>query len=164
MLGAVGLGWHHVRVGWQELADAIVARRVELGYPTREAFLEVSDIKARTLGDLETGRRTSYSASTLARLERALQWPAGRVREILAGAQTAEQPPQDEIARAIARDDFALVWLLTNAGLSPPDLLRVELVVRRRREELERTLLAEVAALVAELGGAVSYPWDEPVG
>lgn len=68
---------------WGALGRAIVSRRIECGYETREELAEHSGIAARTLGDLETGRKTSYRRSTLARLEQALDWPAGTVDEVL---------------------------------------------------------------------------------
>ncbi len=126
------------------------------------------------MGDIETARRDSYDPATLARLEQALKWPPGTVNRILRGGlgpgtgelirlpdgpRTVHHPA--EIARTIARDDFRLVWLLANAGLDAAALLRVELLIRRRREELERKLLPEVEALVADLGGRVTRPWDE---
>lgn len=71
---------------WGALGRAIVSRRIECGYETREELAEHSGIAARTLGDLETGRKTSYRRSTLARLEQALDWPAGTVDEVLGEA------------------------------------------------------------------------------
>ncbi len=70
-------------MGWRRLADEVVRRRVEIGYATRVSFIEASGIGARTLGDIENVRRDSYDPATLVRLERALDWPSGRVQQIL---------------------------------------------------------------------------------
>lgn len=74
---------HYGAVNWPALARAIVARRVELGHDTQKAFAEASEISLRTISDLEAGDRDRYTPSTLARLEKALRWPTGRVGEIL---------------------------------------------------------------------------------
>jgi transcriptional regulator with XRE-family HTH domain len=78
-------------VDWGALGKAIVARRIELGWNTRDELAEASGIGARTLGDLETGRKDGYYPATLARLERGLRWPAGTVDAILSG----DPPPTD---------------------------------------------------------------------
>lgn len=252
-------------MNWQALANAVISRRVELGHTTRGTFVDASGISARILGDLETARRDSYNPATLARLEQALQWPAGRVDEILhssveadpvavlagllrdvdgvptlpppadfpegsperqvletveqhrlsdrtrawakshrsladahavevsfndldmarvarelppaarldyarrywadRGAEPDPMPPAYEpmarVARHIHRDDFALAWLLARAGVTDPDLFRLELFVRRRREQQNVELLREVEEKIRELGGEVSYPWDQ---
>lgn len=75
---------------WQALARSIVARRVELGHDARETFAEASGIGARTLGDLETGRKDRYYPSTVARLERALEWPPGAAQVILDGGDAPD--------------------------------------------------------------------------
>lgn len=68
---------------WARLAQAIVDRRVELGFRTRESFATAKGLSSRLAGDLERGARDNYDSATFARLEQALEWPAGRVRQIL---------------------------------------------------------------------------------
>lgn len=82
---------------WEALASAVVARRVQLGHETRKEFIDASGLSPRTMGDIETARRESYSPSTLARLEQALDWPAGRVAEIL-GSDVPALIPADAVA------------------------------------------------------------------
>jgi len=41
---------------WQQLADYVVARRVELGMRDRRAFAEATGVTERTLGSLRTAR------------------------------------------------------------------------------------------------------------
>jgi transcriptional regulator with XRE-family HTH domain len=162
--------WHHLSMSgdpdplepWRRLGAAVIARRVELGYRTREAFAEKAGLTSKTLAEVERGLRASYDPATLAKVERTLRWQPGRVRQILDGPQVIDPA---EVARTIARDDFVPTWLIVNSGLSPADVLRVELLVRQRREEWERAVLwPEVAALITGLGGTVSYPWDVDPG
>lgn len=70
-------------VNWQALAREVVAARVALGYQTREAFAKAVGLSTRTLGDIERARRTSMDRATLAKVEQTLEWPTGRVDEIL---------------------------------------------------------------------------------
>ncbi len=148
-------------MGWQELADAVIARRVELGHHTRDSFVAASGLSPRTLGDIETARRTSYSKSTLARLERGLKWTDGQVARHVNG-QAGPSSHFDEIGRAIARDDFVLRWLLGHSGLNGADELRVVSLIRAEREAWEREYLwPAVAARIVELGGVVYWPWDD---
>lgn len=158
-------------------------RRVERGLMTREALAEATGLTSRTLSDIEVGRRYSYSRSTLTRLEQVLEMKGGSIQAMLDEAAATRAPtpalqpelstevaPDEprtvdhpaEIARAIRRDDFVPVWMLTNAGLSGADLLRAEMVVRQAREECERRhVLPALEATIRDLGGTVSYPWDE---
>jgi hypothetical protein len=79
---------------WQRLGNRIIARRVALGYRTREALTDDADISPRTLGDLEIGRRAKYHPNTIAVLEQALRWAPGSVDQILAGGDATELPTQ----------------------------------------------------------------------
>ncbi|HLL69083.1 MAG TPA: hypothetical protein VK453_25710 [Micromonosporaceae bacterium] len=71
----------------------MIDRRVELGYHSREAFIRKSGIGARTVGDIETARRGSYNPATLARLERALEWPSGRAALLVRMPEAHSPPP-----------------------------------------------------------------------
>ncbi len=129
--------------------------------------MAASGLSLRTLGDIETARRTSYRTSTLPRLERALKWELGTVQAIVAAESSAAQSVDaiDQIARAIERDDFVLVWMLKKSGLPPGHLLETQYLIRVRREHWEREhLWPEVAAHIERLGGTVSYPWDAEIG
>jgi hypothetical protein len=84
-------------MNWQALALAVVARRVELGYQSREAFAAAVGLSARVMGDIEKRRRENFDQVTLARLEQALRWPPGRVDAILRGEQ------QSELSRIVGR-------------------------------------------------------------
>lgn len=76
---------------WQRLAQAIIDRRVELGFRTRESFAAETGLSSRLLGDLERAQRDNFDRVTLARLEQALQWPSGAARAILtSGARVVD--------------------------------------------------------------------------
>lgn len=152
-------------MNWARLARAVVDRRVELGHRTREGFAKASGLSPRLLGDIEQGKRDNYDRVTLARLEKALEWPPGRVQSFL-DAPDESQPPDPsepvEIARLIARDDLVLVALLSRSRLAPNDLFKVLLRIRARREQQNTELLHEVATLVKELGGVAPDPVYPP--
>lgn len=157
-------GCHYGPVNWTALARAVTARRVELGHDTQKAFAKASQISLRTINDLELGERASYSGSTLARLERALGWPAGRVDEILA-AGAAPLPPVSaaEIARQLARDDFVLTALIAQSGLSAVATFRLNLRIRALREQQAVALVLKVADWLREAGGHVPDPVWPPL-
>jgi hypothetical protein len=75
----------HEQADWQRLGRAVVARRVELGFNTQVAFADHLGMTARILGDIEGGKRTSYDRSTLARIERGMDWPSGAIDGVLSG-------------------------------------------------------------------------------
>jgi transcriptional regulator with XRE-family HTH domain len=74
----------------ERLASLVVARRVELGYKRRPAFAEAAGISLRTLGDLETGRRTNFDPATIAAIEQALRWATGSISQVLSGGDPGE--------------------------------------------------------------------------
>ncbi len=102
---------------WERLAQAVIDRRVELGYRTREAFAEGTGLSSRLLGDLEKARRDNFDHVTLARLEQALQWKSGTARAILTAV-----PDRDEADPLDAKLDRLKVTAL---GLNPSDLRRL---------------------------------------
>ncbi len=70
-------------MNWEALAQAVIDRRVELGFRTRESFAAETGLSSRLLGDLERSTRDNFDRMTISRLEHALQWPRGRAMEIL---------------------------------------------------------------------------------
>ncbi len=144
---------------WKLLGEQVVARRVELGHPTRDGFAKASGLSARLLTDVEGVKRTNYDRVTFTRLEKALKWPEGRVRALLATPEQPAEPGEswlstpEGIARHLHRDDLPLVALLHRAGLTESDLFRLILKVRARREKQNAELLEEVAAAIRDRGG-----------
>lgn len=143
-------------VNWPALARAIVARRIEIGHDTQKALAKASEISLRTISDLEAGERGGYTASTLAKLEKALEWPPGRIQTILDGAEPSpgsELSTPEGIARYLFRDDLPLVALLHRAALPDAALFRLILHVRAVRERDNAALLKDLAERVRAAGG-----------
>jgi hypothetical protein len=78
-------------MNWQRLGQAVVERRVERGFKTRDAFAKASSLSLRLLGDIENARRSNYDRVTIATLETALGWPAGMVSLII--NEDTDRPP-----------------------------------------------------------------------
>jgi transcriptional regulator with XRE-family HTH domain len=70
---------------WRRLGEEVERRRGQLGFGSRREFAEKTGFAEKTLGDVENGRRDTYSPVTISRLEAALRWPAGAVDAILRG-------------------------------------------------------------------------------
>lgn len=68
---------------WPRLGEHVRARRVQLGYRSRDRVAELAGVGSRTLGDLERGQ--PVSDNTLWALEPALQWTAGSWKAVLRG-------------------------------------------------------------------------------
>jgi transcriptional regulator with XRE-family HTH domain len=81
---------------WQRLAQAVIDRRVELGYRTRESFAAETGLSSRLLGDLERAQRDNFDRVTLARLEQALQWEPGTARAFLTKGTASALPEDDD--------------------------------------------------------------------
>lgn len=100
---------HSVRVppgeNWKNVADHVVARRVELGYRTTRQLALAVGITEKTIGRLEAGH--SVRAGTLAAVERELGWLPGSMQALLAGGTprlAQDRPaPADEVSAARQR-------------------------------------------------------------
>jgi transcriptional regulator with XRE-family HTH domain len=88
------------REPWKRVALYIADRRVELGYTTAKSFAAAAGISRPIIADLEKGERVSYSRTTIALLERGLQWEVGSVRAILAGGQPGPRPTDQATSRS----------------------------------------------------------------
>jgi hypothetical protein len=71
---------------WERVGHAVLTRRVELGYRTRQAFSEMAGLTIKTLGEIERGDRQSYDPATLVQVERCLSWPQGTIVALLSAA------------------------------------------------------------------------------
>ena len=72
------------------LGRTIVARRTDLGYPTRQAFADEVNLTYRVLTDLENGKRM-VGPKTYASIEQALRWAPGSVGRVLRGEEPVER-------------------------------------------------------------------------
>lgn len=135
------------------LGAHVIARRVELGYKTRAAFADATNFGLRTLGDIETGRRPSYDRSTIAALEKALQWTTGTVTRILDGANpaTTETAALDDAARTPPVDS-ALAKVM-RSDLSEEKKRELIRMLRDERDAFYRQRAARADELIHLLGG-----------
>lgn len=72
---------------WQRIAEAVIARRVELGMKTTKALAERSFLTSRLLGDVENARRQRYAPATLRAIELGLRWLPGSIRQVGMGGE-----------------------------------------------------------------------------
>src|SRR4051794_31049202 len=86
---------------WDRLSQAIIDRRAELGYRTREALAAAAGLSSRLLGDLEHNRRQNYDRITLARVEGALEWEPGTIHKVLRGGPYPGMPKPEPVDLAV---------------------------------------------------------------
>lgn len=89
---------------WQRLAELLTARRVELNdaWRTRQQFCRDTGAEYRIVHDLENAKRTNYSGSTLALIERAYRWQPGSIRAVLDGGDPTPVEPAVRVYEASA--------------------------------------------------------------
>lgn len=89
---------------WQRLADLLTARRVELNdaWRNRQQFCRDTGAEYRIVHDLENAKRTNYSGSTLAVIERAYRWQPGSIRAVLEGGDPTPVEPAVRVYEASA--------------------------------------------------------------
>jgi transcriptional regulator with XRE-family HTH domain len=73
--------------------------RVALGH-RQETLAEVCEISLRVLSDIESGKRTNFSARIQARLEQGLGWPLGTIAQLVADPDSAPPSPGGIAARS----------------------------------------------------------------
>lgn len=108
---------------WQRFGRLVKERRIALGMRTSKALAEKVGVVPRLVGDIENGRRDSYSLSTMLNLADALGWEDAY--DVALGGDPVEveprkaQPPGDdaEADLSIAYLDWAMahVEALSNA-------------------------------------------------
>jgi hypothetical protein len=124
-------------LAWRRLADALIARRIDLRYRVRRKFCDERELDERLTYDIEKARRTNYGRATLLDIARAYAVTPESVERCLRGgsleplpapAVRAPEPAADRSARpvppAVATAISALVASLTPA---------IEVEVRRAR-------------------------------
>lgn len=117
---------------WARLGVLVRQRRAHLGYTTRQQFTEATKFPAKTLSDLETHKRENFDPTTLARLERALNWAPGSVERILTGGSPTIG---ENLPVVVPADDMDPVAAEVVHMLSPASLLDDE-----DREDLRHIL------------------------
>lgn len=74
-----------VNSGPKALGDEVRKGRLRLQFATSKDFADAIGVTPRLVGDIENGRRVSYSPKTLSAIDRALGWPSGTSQIILEG-------------------------------------------------------------------------------
>lgn len=105
----------------QRLADALVRRRIEIGYRSARSLSQEIGLDPRTITGLENARKDVVSRNVLTTLEVGLKWPPGYIQELLdsgrgsrdfAGEQrvyittTTASEQEIRIARSVAQAAF----------------------------------------------------------
>ncbi len=146
---------------WQEVANAVIQRRVELGYETRKEFIEGSGIGARTIGDIETARRESYDPATLARLEKALRWPAGKIQKVLntplptePADVATEMMTASGVYAHLYSEKLDLAHLIANSPLDAEQRFNIIREHRRRQNEFMQAEEERIRAEIENLAGS----------
>lgn len=140
------------------LAAKVIRARTDRGMTSREQLAATSGIAIRIISDIEKGRRTNFTASTQAKLERALGWEHGSVNAVLAGGSPIRPegaPPLDA-----AGDDLELeVRAILSSELLPPPLkyqVLEEAQRFRHRQATERRRMVAWLERVRQHGTASS--------
>lgn len=146
--------------GWREAAEAagqaVVDRRVKMGYRTRAQFADDIKLTTKTLGQVERGERPSYDRSTYATLDQALEWAAGTFEALLKGERVpAAQPEVVDLsvelmtAVGVHQNLFVprveLAYLIHESDLGPEDRFEVIKYIRLKQAVFDKDLAAEVA-------------------
>jgi len=87
---------------WRRVAAAVVARRTQLGM-TQEELAAAAIVSPTTIRYVETAARSAYRALTMARVAAALDWPASRFIEILAG-EPGDETEDDGYGQEVGDD------------------------------------------------------------
>lgn len=105
----------------RRLADALIRRRIELGYRSARALAAAIGMDARTITGLEGARQANVSRNTLAALELALKWDPGYVNLLIESGRGSRRFPHEQeiyltsaqasdeeirVARAVAQAAF----------------------------------------------------------
>ena len=132
----------------QKLASCVVERRLEIGLPTTKSLAERSDISARLLGDVENGRRDSYSKATLWALDKALEWVPGSAQAVLDGGEPTPLAPSaptpgPALVDEVAGESLAELLIGESADeLAEDEISEIESVARAAALKRKREILA----------------------
>jgi transcriptional regulator with XRE-family HTH domain len=117
---------------WQRVGKYVVDRRVELGFKTRSDLASAVQVTARTLGDIENGRRGNFDAVTIASLERVLGWETGSLKRIADGGEPQLRGIGPERARGqmgMTANALNVTATITAGGAQPGDLDEIDMIV-----------------------------------
>lgn len=132
----------------EALAEAVVSARAKAHIHTAKELAEQMGISQRLVNEIENARRDSYSKTTLARLDVALEWPSGFAEHLLRTGEHLErdeapEPSRTTIAPWRAVQSNGQQYLQVTASYDPhltsdEDLARIALNARHyMRKELD---------------------------
>lgn len=81
--------------GWPGAGTQVRKARARLGYRTTAEFARATGLSYRTINDLETGRRDTFTDETLQVVEGELGWYDGEIRDRAAGKRIRRTHPDD---------------------------------------------------------------------
>lgn len=108
--------------GALRLADAVTARRMELGHTSARALARAMEIDYRTITALESCSRSGFDRSTLAKFEMFFGWPPGYTRRLMEGSAPVEPAPEPEQPQDVPQSNEHRIYVLYPADL-PDDVL-----------------------------------------
>jgi len=126
---------------WSRLAKYVTARRVALGFSSRDSLAAQAQLSPRTLADIETGRRDRYHPSTIAALERAMRWKQGSVFATVAGGEPTVAMAGDPMPTAMYDREF--LELLQSPDEPLIKVIRDPQLSDEQKARIIRTLIAE---------------------
>lgn len=118
----------------RRLADALIRRRVELGYRSARALAAEIGMDARTITSLESARKANVSRNTLAAIELAMKWDPGYISVLIDSGQASREWAGEQrvylttsavneeelrIARSVAQAAFDSTLASLRAGERP---------------------------------------------
>ena len=124
-------------LAWGHLADALIARRIDLRYRNRRKFCDERELDYRLTYDVETARRSNYGRATLLDIARAYAIIPESIERTLRGGNleplpdppaipASEPPAEDEPAQPVPPAVASAIGTLV-ASLVPA----IEVEVRR---------------------------------
>jgi transcriptional regulator with XRE-family HTH domain len=151
--GAGSGGEEALREQWVHLSQRVVARRVELDL-SRAELAEAAGLALRTLGDIESARRFRYDRTTLAKLEKGLEWPPGLITQILQPRRSSMPPRREERTDA----DGALERVMRSPDLTDAQKAQIVRLLIAEREAFLRQQMSRAQDLISLLGKADDDP------
>lgn len=125
---------------WAALGRLLVARRVALdpSWANRRKFAADNNLGYRTISDIERGRRSDYSAPTLALIERAYRYETGSIARFLQhdGDSAYLVELDSAVAEADPVEDCAREWIRSHPVEAMREVMRAAMRDPAVREEL----------------------------
>jgi transcriptional regulator with XRE-family HTH domain len=121
---------------WRAIGRAIFQRRTELGMEHQKDLAERSGVHLNTISRIERGVPSSRRSPAWAKIEAALQWPAGHISRLADSEPAAVRdfPIPDGVTEGIEQAVLAAI-----SGVEPDVTLRQAREIGRRTiEELRR--------------------------